>query len=796
MKLSCKPLAFFQLLVIACLLLFASCKKNIDTGNDPIVPPGDVLPIPAASPVNGAVSGLVVNENNLPVSGAEVTLGTETTTTDARGLFSFNNITLDKYTSTITVKATGYHKGIRSFSASNDRNYVSIKLIPKTLSGTISSSAADQVDLANGTQLSFQANSIKVKSSGATYNGTVNIYASYIDPTAADISTRLPGSFVGQDAGNVYALQSAGMIAVELESPTGEALQLVTDKPVTIQMPIPASLLDKAPATIDTWSLNDQGIWKKEGTATRNGNNYQMQASHFSFWNLDVPANAVYLTLHVQDQNGNPVANALVQLSVPNNNTWWATTYGMTDGQGNVSGFVPAGLALQMNVTPNPINCSTPVATQTIGPFSSNTNLTVTVNISNNQSLTITGTAIDCAGNPLANGIALIYAGSNNFISAPVVNGAYTATLSHCNPISSVTVSITDSTVAGNSGAVSVTGNSVTVPVISVCGGIPNAVFTFGGSGLSCQLNTPPLPLTAGVPLNASNSFLISVDVSSIGTYAINTNLENGISFSANGTFSSLGTQSIILTGTGTPINPGSFVYTLQSLGVTGCSLPVVVNSPSTVAQFNLADPITCSSPAVSGNYIAGVPLDSNTHYIALTVNVLSAGSYTISSPTLNGVTFSASGFFALSGPQTIIVQASGTPVNAGGFGYVLNSNTGTTSCTVVINVNSASTSVFSYQVSGNECAGATVAGSYSSGIPLIGQNTVALQVNVTSTGTYNISTNVTNGFGFSGAGTFTTTGIQTILLTAQGTPVTQGTFTFSTASPSSNGCIFTVPVN
>jgi hypothetical protein len=196
---------------------------------------------------------------------------------------------------------------------------------------------------------------------------------------------------MAQDASNLYTLQSAGMIAVDLESDAGEALQLVTDKPATIKMPIPASLLSKAPNTIDTWSLNDKGIWQKEGTATRSGNNYEMQATHFSFWNLDVPMNAIYLTLHVQDQNGNPVSNSMVQLSVPNNTTWWSTTHGFTDNLGNVSGFVPAAIGIEMSVFPNPYTCNSPIGTQTIGPFSANTNLTVTVNLTAAQSISGNG---------------------------------------------------------------------------------------------------------------------------------------------------------------------------------------------------------------------------------------------------------------------------------------------------------------------------------------------------------------------------------------------------------------------
>lgn len=798
-----KKLSSLLVFFMASMILFSSCKKDIDaeTNNPPVVP-GEKYPIPAATPVTGSVSGLIVNENNQAVDAATVSIGSNTTTTDARGNFSLNNITLDKYITTLTVTKTGYFKAYRSFSANNARNFVSIKLIPKAVTGNISSSTGGNVDLPNGTQLTFQANSIKVKSTGAAYTGNVKVYTAYIDPTRSDISTMVPGSFMAQDASNLYTLQSAGMIAVDLESDAGEALQLVTDKPATIKMPIPASLLSKAPNSIDTWSLNDKGIWQKEGTATRSGNNYEMQASHFSFWNLDVPMNAIYLTLHVQDQNGNPVINSMVQLSVPNTTTWWSTTYGFTDNQGNVSGFVPAAIGIEMSVFPNPYTCNSPIGTQTIGPFSANTNLTVTVNLTAAQQLMVSGTATDCSNGPLANGIAYIYFGTNSYIVANVVNGSYSTSIIHCGNITEVSVTIIDSSnnsSIASSGPVAVSGNAVTIPDINVCGGVQPAVYSVGSPNGACVSNPLPIMYTAGIPLGFTDVVAITVTVTSLGSYQIGTTSVNGITYTASGIFTSLGAQSVVLNGSGTPLNVGVFTISIPGSGGLGCSFNITVSPNQTSnAVFNLADPITCSSPAVSGSYIAGVPMDSVSNYIAITLNVLTGGNYNITSAPLNGIIFSASGFFPSPGTYTVLVHATGTPAASGGFGFVLQSpNSSTNSCTVVIPVsNPSGSATFTFAGSGGACAGATVAGTYSAGIPLIGQNTLALNVNVTTAGPYQISTNVVNGMGFVGTGTFSVTGNQIVLLTAQGTPVNSGIYTFTPGAGTTSSCSIDVIVN
>ena len=94
------------------------------------------------TPVQGNVTGKVIDNNNNAVAGATVKAGSNTTTTDNRGLFRFNNIQLDKYSAVITVEKTGFFKGYRVFSASaNNTNFVKLKLVPKTLIGSIDASS-------------------------------------------------------------------------------------------------------------------------------------------------------------------------------------------------------------------------------------------------------------------------------------------------------------------------------------------------------------------------------------------------------------------------------------------------------------------------------------------------------------------------------------------------------------------------------------------------------------------------------------------------------------------------------
>ncbi|MEO8772011.1 MAG: carboxypeptidase-like regulatory domain-containing protein, partial [Ferruginibacter sp.] len=462
------------MLCLLSVLLF-SCKKNPDNSNSF---PGNSFPIPISTPLNGGVSGRVIDENNAPVASATIECAGLSTMSDADGFFNFNNATLDKYISTVTVSKAGYFKGYRSFSAEATRNFVNIKLIPKILSGTISSSSGGSIILSNATEINFQQNSLVNKSTGAAYNGTVNVFASYIDPTSDDIAYNVPGSFMGRDANNLYSLQSTGMIAVDIESTSGEALQLATNLPATIKLPIPSSLTAKAPANIDTWSLDEQGVWKKENIAVKVSDHYEFLATHFSFWNADIPNNAVLLTMHVQDANGNSMKNTLVTLTIPQNNTWSASTHGITDELGNVIGMVPAGVDIQLQILANNATCPLPLFSQNIGSFNTASTLTVTVSFSSQQQaqsvLNVSGTVNDCSGQPLQSGTALIHEGQY-FTYASITNGSYATSITHCDAIPTVTVVIWDnnSTATAAPATTPVSGSTLTIPTATLVCAIP-----------------------------------------------------------------------------------------------------------------------------------------------------------------------------------------------------------------------------------------------------------------------------------------------------------------------------------
>jgi|GEM_PF-241975 len=89
-----------------------------------------------------------------------------------------------------------------------------------------------------------------------------------------------------------------------------------------------------------------------------------------------------------------------------------------------------------------------------------------------------------------------------------------------------------------------------------------------------------------------------------------------------------------------------------------------------------------CTGAALSGTFTAGTTVTA-ANSVALSVTVDSIGSWTVTTSTVNGVSFSGSGNFTVTGAQTIVLNASGTPTTAGTYNFTPGANNCAFSVTV-----------------------------------------------------------------------------------------------------------------
>src|SRR5580765_2285017 len=104
-----KIISLSALALCATLIVISSCKKN-DGGSDLI----DSIPPPPTG-TKATVTGLIIDENNNPLNGASVTIGSTTVTTNQFGIFVFSSVDVNATRTVLTITKSGYIKCTHAF---------------------------------------------------------------------------------------------------------------------------------------------------------------------------------------------------------------------------------------------------------------------------------------------------------------------------------------------------------------------------------------------------------------------------------------------------------------------------------------------------------------------------------------------------------------------------------------------------------------------------------------------------------------------------------------------------------
>lgn len=326
--------------------------------------------------------------------------------------------------------------------------------------------------------------------------------------------------------------------------------------------------------------------------------------------------------------------------------------------------------------------------------------------------------------------------------------------------VGSATITLTASGMPTTSGATNilVTDGATTCSFeVDVTGA---AAFT-----INCGSAAPNGTLVEGTSATGNFSVDVGVNVTAIGTYTISGTI-NGLAVSKTATFTTTGATTVNLPVTGIPTDDGNFNMTLNG-GTGTCTIPLTV-APAPTGAASYA--VQCGTAVPNGTYTQGVAL-TTTNTVTVTVNVTAVGSYTITG-TANNMTFSKTGTFTTTGPQTIQLNGTGNPTNGGAITVPLTG--GTPTCSITVNVTPAGPTPAVFTI---DCTSAEVEGFYTEGVQMTAANFIDVDVNVTQIGTYTI-TGTINGMTFSRTGSFTSTGVQPVRLNAGTTaPAADGDF-------------------
>lgn len=427
-----KKITSVLLLCCAVMISITSCRKNQSSENyqeteEPVVPV-------FTEKVNAGISGFIIDEQSKPLGAAVITAGTTVVTTDEYGYFRINNASLTKNIGLVKVSLPGYFTGYKTFTAkAGEAVFFRLMLLKKETTGTIAATSGGTVSTSDGVVVTLPANAVNDAVSGAAYAGTVHVSARLLPVTAtSDMLYSIPGDARGvNNDGHLRALNLYSSIAVDLNGDGGQKLQIAAGSKATVTMPVAAALQTKAPAAVGLWSFDEEkGVWKEEGTLTKNGNNYSGQVSHFSYWSGATGLALVNFTAQVLNTGLQPLANVPVVITIAGQplNAGYGK-FAFTDVNGFVSGGIPANTSFVLNVM---TTCSNESYNHYFNTTSSNIDLGAITGNLGQATATLTGTVTNCSGQPVTNGYVQTY--DNGFYNRiPVTNGSFSFTGTMCN---------------------------------------------------------------------------------------------------------------------------------------------------------------------------------------------------------------------------------------------------------------------------------------------------------------------------------------------------------------------------
>ncbi|NQY05659.1 MAG: hypothetical protein HRT68_05480 [Flavobacteriaceae bacterium] len=389
-----------SVLILLLVFVFFSCEKD-DFSNDLTNDSGtDDIAFQAnfGQSITADFIGRVLDVENNAIQGARVSIDSEVVYTDHNGVFVINNAQVYEKFAYLKVGKEGYIEGSRALvPKTTGNNVVRVVLLEKEIVTTVDSGIPSSVGLTNGAKVEFQGDFVDAQ--GNQYNGQVQVSMHYLPPNQVSTFDQMPGMLLAQDtANNARMLETYGMLAVNLYSPSGQILNIAPTSTAVIHIPIDSST-PNSPEIIPLWYFDeDTGYWKEEGDLNKFGDKYVGEVSHFTWWNADLPMEFINLCFSLVSQMGMPSYNVVIKRD--NGQVLFS---GLTNEIGEECGLVPKDESLTVKIFSK---CDDDLLDEVlIGPFSDDVSIEINVSLDDQLNQTnLQGLVSTCTGSPITQG--------------------------------------------------------------------------------------------------------------------------------------------------------------------------------------------------------------------------------------------------------------------------------------------------------------------------------------------------------------------------------------------------------
>ncbi|MDO8892712.1 MAG: carboxypeptidase regulatory-like domain-containing protein [Sulfurimicrobium sp.] len=288
------------LLLMAGMLVVWGCGGDDDGGGNP--------PATTYGSISGIVDGGSVKS---AISGATITVGTLTTTSNEQGYFSLANVPVGNRV--VNIAQSGYLSVQRVVTVVAGENlHIPNIYLPFAVDFAIDGDNGGSATVGDGT-VTFAADSF-VDADGDPYTGEVNLEVSTVVPQDPNFYDAFPGDFEGiREDGTTTQFVSFGFMGVNMYNADKSAevrLAPGTTAELSLQVDESKRVVDQIPMW---WFDEATGVWREDGAADYVDGSFVADVSHFTTWNWDLPVDDV-CTIEgtVLNMNEQPVAGARV----------------------------------------------------------------------------------------------------------------------------------------------------------------------------------------------------------------------------------------------------------------------------------------------------------------------------------------------------------------------------------------------------------------------------------------------------------------------------------------------------
>lgn len=347
----------------------------------------------------GILAGTVYSTGRNGLAGVLVSVGSKSTTTDSNGKFVLLDVNIGSHVR-VNFAKEGYAETQKVVKVEKGKTSYVLAVLRKYIFKNFASTAG--VSLNDGSASVVIPEDALVSENGA-FLGNVLAKYRYFDPMDVNNVNAFPGGFSGvQTDGSETMFESYGFVYVSLSDAANPntKLNLAPGKKAQIRAYIPHTLQANAPDIMPMWFYDDQvGKWYEEGFATRQGDYYETEVSHFSYWNFDDPVSldqqCTITGRVVSAEYKAPVANAQI---VATGEDYSGYTSAHSDAQGYFS--IPVKASSQVTLRAFSGTSSSGISAPIDTPAANESLDVGTITIAD-LSFTIVGQLLDTSNNPI-----------------------------------------------------------------------------------------------------------------------------------------------------------------------------------------------------------------------------------------------------------------------------------------------------------------------------------------------------------------------------------------------------------